>query len=433
MCCLIYASKGTVVPEDHISEAWRMNPHGGGFAWIDPNKEGGVWYSKRHMDLNAFKHNLKDVKDTPLIMHFRIASVGKRIPENTHPFVIGKGLSGWVMAHNGTIPDMDLRGDESDTSAFARDVLGPLMDNNPNQIFDPDTKRTLEERIKGSKMVLMGPKGQHVILNEGLGHWKDGIWYSNYSYVPVIHTARVWPGGGEWGWGNENWTPEQWSEYFKREDKLSEARVAEAHKRSYQTYESSKNGNWFRVHSVVNAIKTTGDWQMTQAFKLKKERGEASSADLFIQTEDTKDDWKEHRKEQKKRNRALRAIQKDVRSGEVDEVKGNGCLCEECGSVMEKEETAYHYPNEGIYCCRECTIGLFMMYDGAQSFDMFQTHEEVEDFLQEQDKVDPGTEESLGKIPDLSEKETTYAPEDLAAQELEEQERIMGVARHAVS
>jgi predicted glutamine amidotransferase len=63
-------------------------------AWTDPNYE------------KACSQIEKSEVSSPLIVHFRKASVGSKTVSNTHPFVIGE----WAFAHNGTIRKLNLKG-----------------------------------------------------------------------------------------------------------------------------------------------------------------------------------------------------------------------------------------------------------------------------------------------------------------------------------
>lgn len=55
---------------------------------------------------------------SPLIVHFRKASLGAITEENTHPFVIGD----WAFAHNGTIRNQNLK-DRTDSEWFFGEIL----------------------------------------------------------------------------------------------------------------------------------------------------------------------------------------------------------------------------------------------------------------------------------------------------------------------
>ncbi|MGI0079436.1 MAG: class II glutamine amidotransferase [Nitrososphaerales archaeon] len=55
---------------------------------------------------------------SPMIVHFRKASVGQKTVENTHPFLIGE----WAFAHNGTIRKLNIRG-KTDSEWFFESLM----------------------------------------------------------------------------------------------------------------------------------------------------------------------------------------------------------------------------------------------------------------------------------------------------------------------
>lgn len=89
-----------------LESAEQMNPHGAGVAWVENGK---VKY-KKGIDLDAKKiFEMTKTLPLPAIIHFRIASIGKIIPELCHPFPINEnadltleGISDSVLFHNGT-------------------------------------------------------------------------------------------------------------------------------------------------------------------------------------------------------------------------------------------------------------------------------------------------------------------------------------------
>lgn len=193
MCLLIFKSAASSVKPAWIKEGWRCNAHGAGLAWVE---NGEVQIKKGYMKLEDLEADIPLIAGKPAIIHFRIASVGNKTADNCHPFDAG---GEWAMGHNGTIPNMTTVGEESDTSAFARDVLQPILDADKSAIFDTKIQKELEAKIPGSKMVLLNPLGQRVILNEHLGHWVEGVWYSNRSYVlPLRSVQGSWSSSSKW-------------------------------------------------------------------------------------------------------------------------------------------------------------------------------------------------------------------------------------------
>lgn len=88
-----------------LEEAETWNGDGGGMAWVENGKvhwEKGI-KAGRMMDIIE-ERNIQ----TPIVIHFRIATVGGNIPELTHPFPIDsavslaqRGVTDQVLFHNG--------------------------------------------------------------------------------------------------------------------------------------------------------------------------------------------------------------------------------------------------------------------------------------------------------------------------------------------
>lgn len=179
MCIIVHIPDGVTCPaEDILTECWEANPHGAGFMYADDAR---LVVNKGFMTLGALLSALSHVPEHvgSLTIHFRIGTHGRLDKANTHPFFIQRGRVGVV--HNGILP-IDARGDESDTAVFTRRVLAAL----PPDWYRSYGLRHLVEGYLGdrNKMVVMDRTGHSVILNEHLGEWFEGVWYSNSSYIP---------------------------------------------------------------------------------------------------------------------------------------------------------------------------------------------------------------------------------------------------------
>lgn len=90
-------------------------------------------------------------------------------------------------AHNGTITGVKEKDDtESDTMAFNRTILKPLLKKFPNLIKEDAFHELVMKFISsGSKLVFMYGKGETLILNVNAGAERHGCWVSNeYSFRP---------------------------------------------------------------------------------------------------------------------------------------------------------------------------------------------------------------------------------------------------------
>lgn len=197
MCLLVVKPAGKELPEEYIKAAWQRNKDGGGFAcW---SKEDGLDLSKGYTDVDLFTKDIKAQESKLMIVHFRWATHGTKDAKNTHPFLAG---GGWVMAHNGVFSQVETQKDESDTAAFVRIYIKPVLKRDPRAIIDNhDWKKALNVAATGSKLAFLNTEGETVIVHEDHGDWVDGVWYSNSSYgpwkpAPVSTYQSEWYGSG---------------------------------------------------------------------------------------------------------------------------------------------------------------------------------------------------------------------------------------------
>lgn len=183
MCLLIWKPKGKEIPKAHLERGFEVNSNGAGFGFIKEGDANPCHIQKGFFDFNAFykAYEAANLKDVNAIVHFRIATHGSKNESNCHPHIIG---GGWMMGHNGIISDVKIRGDESDTVAFARDELTEFLNRNNMCIDDKEVLKCLDDRIGVNKLVFLHESGKSIIMNEKIGTWKDGVWYSNSSFTP---------------------------------------------------------------------------------------------------------------------------------------------------------------------------------------------------------------------------------------------------------
>ena len=197
MCLLILQEKEARIKDDLLKNAYDGNPDGVGYSYVD----NGSLTTKKYRKYNKFLSNWKsDVGEfgsvSPFLLHFRLATHG--IDEgtfNVHPFTIRKGLA---FAHNGIINEVADDKKLSDTQVFNRDILKSLK---KTFLQDEILMKLIEGFIGASKLVFLGNDRTYKIVNEGLGHWKDGVWFSNTSYSYKIYKAYK---GKVYGYGGYN-------------------------------------------------------------------------------------------------------------------------------------------------------------------------------------------------------------------------------------
>lgn len=196
MCLALLAKQGSRVSHRLIRRAWESNPDGAGLMFAD----GGELYIYRFMDSErslwkAYQELLDGGKQIcDVVMHFRYATHGACTEYNCHPFEVHPGLA---MVHNGIINIKQEKGDRrSDTRAFAEDYLAKLS---PDFHLDDGTCKVLEEVVGGTnKLIFLDELGRSRIVNESLGFWEGGVWFSNRSG----HTVEKRYSWKEWDWSD---------------------------------------------------------------------------------------------------------------------------------------------------------------------------------------------------------------------------------------
>lgn len=189
MCLAIYKPAGVEIPQDALIKGWAGNPDGAGFAYVSRGKIRPVKGLMKLADfLKAYKGAVEKYPDSPFLVHFRIRSLGDRSPENTHPFMFKYGCG----IHNGTFNNCGAKFDQgkSDTALF----FEKFGDNLPYKHVLA-VKEDLEKAIGSwNKMVFLYKNSEYIILNESAGEWREGVWYSNRTYLPRPTTAPDYSG-----------------------------------------------------------------------------------------------------------------------------------------------------------------------------------------------------------------------------------------------
>jgi len=179
--CLLIATTGNARPSKKaLRRAAVNNPDGFGWAIIGD----GRIYTFRSMDAEETIKSYFEVRDefpnSNSIFHLRITTHGATNIDNCHPFRINDDV---VMGHNGMLPIKEDAG-RSDTRIFAEDWL-PEFDL-ADLLDTQDGIADLSKFAGGSKLAFLNTSSllskSLYIINEDLGHWQDGVWYSNNSY-----------------------------------------------------------------------------------------------------------------------------------------------------------------------------------------------------------------------------------------------------------
>ena len=221
MCILVVCEPNNTPTKESLDNGACANPHGYGFAIIAD----GVIISERSMSAKkSIKRFLELREQYPngyAMWHARYATHGVKNEANCHPFQVGVGNELTYLAHNGilevVIPEKDKR---SDTRIFAEDTL-PLMGG--VTALDDDTIWVMVSKWAGSNKIAVltvdpNAGSPMYLVNEGLGIWEGGVWYSNAGYKPkvsyVAPTANVWR--------KTDYQDKNWNSYIDYERIVSE-------------------------------------------------------------------------------------------------------------------------------------------------------------------------------------------------------------------
>jgi len=175
MCiAILNTKKAGRLPKKQIQNSWDNNDMGAGLLWNKGNKL-SVFKSYDYDDYIEKYNELRDDKSIGnIVLHFRIATSGYNGEHNLHPFLTNDNL-GFV--HNGVIKGLGNKS-FSDTYEF-NDMLKKFG----HDFLNCDmTKYFISEYIGYSKLVFLDNKDKYTIINEELGKWSSGNWYSNDSY-----------------------------------------------------------------------------------------------------------------------------------------------------------------------------------------------------------------------------------------------------------
>ena len=194
MCVAIFKPKEEQISKEILKRCWESNPHGAGFMYA---KDGRIKVAKELTSfkkfLRVFREHEKSASGCDVVVHFRIMTHGVLDYRNTHPHRVNNET--WLV-HNGIIDEHCYKNAKlSDTVKFCKMLAGLPRDFMNN----PATVNLIGGYIDTDKLILLNTRGESRIINEELGVWDNGIWYSNQSYEKPKVTK--WSYGG-YNYGN---------------------------------------------------------------------------------------------------------------------------------------------------------------------------------------------------------------------------------------
>lgn len=187
MCIIAVQPIGVKIKESTLKNCWDVNNDGVGIMYVKNDK---IIVHKELHSFNSFMKIKKEIDklNTNIVIHFRIATSGNIDTKNCHPFKVNDEL---YFCHNGILDiEVPLNSPINDTQIYNNSFLKGL----PKNFVENSSIMQLIEYSIGSrnKFVFLDVKGQFHILNESIGIWDNGAWYSNTSYKssPYLNYAN---------------------------------------------------------------------------------------------------------------------------------------------------------------------------------------------------------------------------------------------------
>lgn len=208
MCTIAFKGKGVKrIPKAMLQQLWKNNPDGAGYAIFNEDTE--MWDVKKgFMKFEALWNSYKDesiTKDTRMVVHFRIGTSGKEVPQLTHPFPVTNVITKMgvieysakeIVFHNGIIGlgEKDATGFEwNDTCVAIRDLIYPTLP----YIEDDNIFNFMVHPLESDVNRWLICKGTMVYQ---YGKWQEdaeGVEYSNEYWKK----DRVWKHDDTQAWG----------------------------------------------------------------------------------------------------------------------------------------------------------------------------------------------------------------------------------------
>jgi predicted glutamine amidotransferase len=179
MCIAILNPSNVILEKETLKNCWENNGDGAGLLWVDNGKlksyKAMVDFEKlynKYLEIRKSRYT----KESQVVIHFRISTHGKVNRTNCHPFIVNEKL-GFV--HNGIISKVERNDNFSDTYMFNEIFLKEL----PKDFYKSGIYHDLiESYIGGSKLLFLDTNNDAYIINESMGVWDMGCWFSNTTY-----------------------------------------------------------------------------------------------------------------------------------------------------------------------------------------------------------------------------------------------------------
>ena len=191
MCIAILNQSVKTLTKESLKNSWDNNSDGAGLLYVDQNKTLQMFKELKNFDVfyNKYKDLREEFPHSKFLLHFRIGTQGLKNDSNCHPFLVNPKL-GFI--HNGVISAMPFDSKHSDTFILNKMLSMLKIGSEANPVFP-----ILMKSFAGhsNKFVFLNNNNKAVIINEQLGHWFEGDWYSNSSYkasTPSYYNYDAW-------------------------------------------------------------------------------------------------------------------------------------------------------------------------------------------------------------------------------------------------
>lgn len=190
MCLIIFAPKNkrTRISKATLEQAFFKNDDGAGMAYMN---NGQLQISKAYTTFDTFYKAYKNIRtlvlNGPLLIHFRWATCGPNNHTNTQPLNINTGSL--VMAHNGVFSSLSDKASEVSDSVVLARLIRRMKWTLPLSKAQGEMLQALCD--DSSKLVFVNNAGKYAIINEKLGAWHRGSWYSDNGDIYKSSTDNV--------------------------------------------------------------------------------------------------------------------------------------------------------------------------------------------------------------------------------------------------
>lgn len=174
MCVAIVIPAGKRISLEQVRACHTANDDGCGLAYV---KGKTVKIIKGLFKPDDFYQKYLEVADKygdkAMLMHFRIATMGRVADRNCHPFPI----CGGAMIHNGSLWSGPLSNEKSDTAEFA-EMFGKMM----KEKYVSSSMDKIDKAVSYNKLAMLYGSGRYYTTNSSQWRDIDGVLFSNTSW-----------------------------------------------------------------------------------------------------------------------------------------------------------------------------------------------------------------------------------------------------------